>query len=193
MNNQVFKKIIKSGDVDAIKKVYYSNSLNINQLDEARKVLMHVNEIQTIKVPSTLTRLALLILVVLAAALFFTGCADTKTVTVEAPADIINNTYVTEILETYNVTNVTEQYITEEYVTNIEGAQIEIVPLCPNIPDAFPEVLLRIDGVLVAYFAQNGNALKARLVVVPENVVLQTTDGRANCKFKVIDGQIKEL
>lgn len=126
--------------------------------------------------------------------LLLTACADTKVVNVDREPDIINNTFVTNLLEEYYVTNITEQYITEEYyeVTNIQGAQIEVVPLCPELAGAFPEVLLRIDGILVAYFAQNGDALKARLVVVAENVNLQTTDGR-NCKFKIVDGQIVRL
>jgi len=124
-----------------------------------------------------------------------TACPDNNTIRVDGQnVTKVYNTYVTELYEEYQITNVTEQYITEEYyeVTNINGAQIEIVPLCPNLAGNFPEVLLRIDGVLVAYFAQNGDALKARLVVVPENTALQTTDGR-NCKFKVVNQKIVEL
>ena len=123
--------------------------------------------------------------------LILTGCADDKEITLTSAAPITNvyNTYVTEV---YN-TNITEEYIsiTEEYVTNIQGAQVDIVPLCPeDTSRAFPEILLRVNGVLVAYFAQNGSANHARLVIVPENVLLQTTDGR-NCRFKIINGQVE--
>lgn len=124
--------------------------------------------------------------------LALTACDKDQTIRIDQRPDV-TNIYVTELYEQYQITNVTEQYITEEYyeVTNILGAQIEVVPLCPSIPGDFQEVLLRIDGILVAYFAQNGDAKKARLVVVPENVNLVSTDGR-NCKFSVVNGQVKE-
>jgi len=122
--------------------------------------------------------------------LMLVGCDKDQTIRVEQPA-VVNNTYITELYEEYLITNVTEQYITEEYyeVTNIEGAQVDIVPICHTGSGEFQEVLLRVDGVLVAYFAQNGDALKARLVVVPENTVLQTTDTRAK-KFQIVDGEV---
>lgn len=125
--------------------------------------------------------------------LTLTACDKNQTIRIDQTPDVYN-TYITELYEEYQITNVTEQYITEEYyeVTNINGAQIEVVPLCPNIPGDFPEVLLRIDGILVAYFAQNGDAKKARLVVVPENVTLGTTDNRP-CSFKIVNQQVVGL
>lgn len=122
--------------------------------------------------------------------LFLSSCADSDTIKIDQRQDVYN-TYVTQLLEEYYVTNVTEQYITQEYydVTNIEGAQVEIVPICPEIDGDYPEVLLKIDGTLVAYFAENGDAKRSRLVVVPENTVLKTTDLR-DALFKIEDGQI---
>jgi len=128
-------------------------------------------------------------LVFIFVALFMSGCPDSNTVRLDGQVDNHYNTYVTEV---YN-TNITEKYIsiTEEYVTNIQGTQVDIVALCPeDTSRAFPEILLRVNGVLVAYFVEGNKANQARLVIVPENVLLQTTDGR-NCRFKIINGQVE--
>jgi hypothetical protein len=60
-------------------------------------------------------------------------------------------------------------------------AYAEVVPLCPNLAGAYPEVLLRISGKLYAVFAPG--TPNVRLVeIVPGSYV--TTDGRS-CSFTV--------
>jgi hypothetical protein len=201
-NRRYMQNVINSGDLEVISKLNGSNLLDSFQQQQVTAILKHTGYIldQDAQAKHFLNKTgvfvckALMALGFVAVVSSLIGCDKTQVVNIDRDPDIINNTYVTNLLEEYYVTNVTEQYITEEYyeVTNIQGAQIEIVPLCPNIPGDFPEVLLRIDGVLVAYFAQNGDAKKARLVVVAENVNLATTDSR-NCRFRVVNGQVQEL
>jgi hypothetical protein len=67
----------------------------------------------------------------------------------------------------------------------------EIIPLCPDLAGNHKEVVLNINGDLVAYFAQNGNATTARLTLLEEGTVYSTTDtNNSVCRFTVLDGEV---
>ena len=65
--------------------------------------------------------------------------------------------------------------------------EIEYVIICENIrPIQFPETLLFLNGQFLAFFeAPQGR----RLVILVENVLYGTTDGR-NVRFKIVNGAI---
>lgn len=61
-----------------------------------------------------------------------------------------------------------------------DGTIVETIPLCPDLPGNYPEILIRIDDKLYALFDHPSGE---RLVeVVPGNY--HTTDGR-NCHFTI--------
>lgn len=53
-------------------------------------------------------------------------------------------------------------------------------------------LLLTKDGQYLAYFAVNGDAKKARLTLLEENTLYQTTDVQ-QCKFSIINEEVVEL
>ena len=61
------------------------------------------------------------------------------------------------------------------------GTIVTVVPLCPNLPGVYPEVLLRINGLLYA-FLEGGNNLGRLVYVGPGSY--SSSDGRA-CSFTV--------
>lgn len=72
-------------------------------------------------------------------------------------------------------------------ISEVPSSQVNVLgvvnPCGVNGP--WDEVLLRLDsGDLVALYAENGSALRSRLVFVRDDVNLETTDGY-HCKFRL--------
>lgn len=67
----------------------------------------------------------------------------------------------------------------------VPGSVVEVVPLCPSLPGAYPEVLLRIDGLLYGVYSHGS---KVHWVYLP-NGSYTTTDAR-NCHFTILNGVV---
>lgn len=67
----------------------------------------------------------------------------------------------------------------------------ELVELCPEIDAPFKESLFLLDGQYLA-FLTHVDYKKQRMVVLPENQTLKSTDGR-NIKFKIVGGNIEYI
>lgn len=74
----------------------------------------------------------------------------------------------------------------EQGAPGLSGSIVTPVVTCPSLPGSYPEVLLCIDDVLFAVYADGGSATKVRYVELPPGVYT-TTDGR-DCTFRVISG-----
>lgn len=118
----------------------------------------------------------------------FSDCSDNLQEQIDALTVIVD-----QLLIDFNLLALTvnQNYVDlNQQITNLNN--LEVVTLCPNKPGDFKEVVFKLGAQYVAYFAQNGDAKKARLAVLKENTNLVSTDGR-NCRFSIINGQIKEL
>lgn len=66
---------------------------------------------------------------------------------------------------------------------------VGVIDPCGDAPGIIDEIFLVLkNGQIIAYFAENGNAQKSRLVLIPDGTYV-TTDG-SNCLFKVHNGQV---
>lgn len=65
---------------------------------------------------------------------------------------------------------------------------LEYVEVCPQVAGQYKETLLNLDGTFLAFLASS-NYKKERLVILPENQLFKTTDGR-NVSFSIVNGQI---
>lgn len=78
-----------------------------------------------------------------------------------------------------------------------DGTLVEVVFPCGESSIAHSEILLKIDGVFIAYFQNltkhsNDNFVtdvQGRLTVLEENTLYQVTDG-SSCKFRIVNGQV---
>jgi hypothetical protein len=68
---------------------------------------------------------------------------------------------------------------------------LEYVEVCPNVNGSYIEVLLKLNGSYMA-FLSNSNYKKQRLVVLEDNVLYNTSDGR-NISFTIIAGELSYL
>lgn len=91
------------------------------------------------------------------------------------------------------VTGCQKKIVHKHYETLVDPNSIqEVIDPCGEETE-FDEVILKLaSGEFLAYFALNGDAKKARLVLLDEGVNYQTTDG-TSCAFIITDGELIEL
>lgn len=65
---------------------------------------------------------------------------------------------------------------------------LEYVVVCEDTPGQYQETLLYLDGEYMA-FLSSSNHRRQRMVILKENTLYKTTDGR-NLSFSIINGQI---
>lgn len=163
----------------------------IKEIEENTFINKHCTEIHNmrfLKLEKGVRLIWMALLCIIVVSLF--GCSNSEFISYDPSSDCVPTQLETGILFQCKDGSEYELKNGEDGIDGISSIT-EIIPLCPDLNGTHKEVVLNIEGSLVAYFAKNSDARKSRLTLLEEGTIYTTTDANNNvCKFTILNGEV---